>query len=429
LREENGAAWQKLWRGRILLHGADTRWQALADAAFFYLNSSVHPSSPASTSIFGLAQWHDYHYYYGHIMWDLEVFALPPLILLQPDAARSLLDYRFSRRLAARRNAKLYGRRGLQFPWESSMSTGEESTPGAGKGAWHEDHVTLDVAHAFSQYARATGDRLFLREQAWPILEGATEWLASRLTRTRRGYELCQTVGIAETGQPVDNDAFTLMASRVVVQDVLRCAGDLGMPVPPDWADIGERLTLPVRGKVIQSHDRFRPSEPKGATPGPLAGLFPFWYPAEPEVVRATLEFYLGLADQYIGSPMLSAMYGVWAAWLGHRREALELFDAGYAQFVEDRFLQTYEYRPDKWPEQPKAGPFFANLGGFLTGLVYGLPGLHIHGDDPNSWPSRPVVLPETWDAIEVKQLWVRGQPARLLAAHGADRARIEFAS
>jgi hypothetical protein len=427
LREENRAAWSELWRSRVVLHGADTRWQALADAAFFYLNSSVHPSSPASTSIFGLAQWHDYHYYYGHVMWDLEVFALPPLVLLQPDAARTVLDFRFERREAARRNAKLYGRRGLQFPWESSMTTGEESTPGAGHGAWHEDHVTLDVAHAFAQYAMATGDTLFLREHAWPILKGAAEWLASRLTPSRRGYELRQTVGIAETGQPVDNDAFTLMAARVVLNDTLWCAGELDLPTRPSWADMAEHLALPIRDHVIQSHDGFKASEPKGATPGPLAGLFPFWYPAEPEMARATLEFYLGLADKYIGSPMLSAMYGVWAAWLGDRRRSLDLFDAGYGQFVDDRFMQTYEYRPDRWPEQPKAGPFFANMGGFLLGLLYGLPGLHIRTHEPSTWPSRPVVLPETWDAVEVEQLWVHGRPARLIAPHGADRARIEL--
>ena len=30
-------------------------------------------ASPASTSMFGLATWHDYHYYYGHVMWDIKV--------------------------------------------------------------------------------------------------------------------------------------------------------------------------------------------------------------------------------------------------------------------------------------------------------------------------------------------------------------------
>ena len=81
---------EEIWKGRIRLIGAGDEWQALADAAFFYLNTSVHASSPASTSIFGLATWHDYHYYYGHVMWDIEAFAVPVLAFLQPAAAESL---------------------------------------------------------------------------------------------------------------------------------------------------------------------------------------------------------------------------------------------------------------------------------------------------------------------------------------------------
>ena len=88
LRKYNRAAWIDLWKGRIRLVGADKRWQALSDAAFFYLNTSAHSSSPSSTSIFGLAIWHDYHYYFGHVMWDIEAFVIPPLLLLQPAAAK-----------------------------------------------------------------------------------------------------------------------------------------------------------------------------------------------------------------------------------------------------------------------------------------------------------------------------------------------------
>jgi len=48
------------------------------------MNTSVHASSPASTSMFGLATWHDYHYYFGHVMWDIEAFAVPPLMAWPP---------------------------------------------------------------------------------------------------------------------------------------------------------------------------------------------------------------------------------------------------------------------------------------------------------------------------------------------------------
>jgi trehalose/maltose hydrolase-like predicted phosphorylase len=139
IRAENRAAWEEIWKGRIRLIGAGDEWQALADAAFFYVNTSVHASSPTSTSIFGLATWHDYHYYYGHVMWDIEAFAVPVLTFLQPAAAGSLLDYRTRTLLAAGHNAHLMGRRGIQFAWESAPSTGDEAAPMPGTAAWHED--------------------------------------------------------------------------------------------------------------------------------------------------------------------------------------------------------------------------------------------------------------------------------------------------
>src|SRR5205814_8001559 len=89
LRAANKSAWEELWRARIVLLGADQHWQSLADAAFFYIHSSTHPGS-LSTHPFGLAQWPGYHYYYGHVMWDVESFLLPPLLLTNPDAAAAM---------------------------------------------------------------------------------------------------------------------------------------------------------------------------------------------------------------------------------------------------------------------------------------------------------------------------------------------------
>ena len=150
LQTDNRGSWAELWKGRIRLLGADKTWQAMADAAFFYLMSSAHSSSTSSTSIFGLATWHDYHYYYGHVMWDIETFCVPPLVFLQPDAAGAMLDYRVRNLEAARGNARLMGRRGLQFPWESAPSSGQEAAPIPGTAAWREDHVSLDIARAFA---------------------------------------------------------------------------------------------------------------------------------------------------------------------------------------------------------------------------------------------------------------------------------------
>ena len=419
IRAENRAAWAELWKGRIKLVGAGDRWQELADAAFFYLNSSVHPSAPASTSIFGLATWHDYHYYYGHVMWDIEAFVVPVLCLVQPMAAAAILDYRFRTLPAARRNAQLMGRRGAQFAWESAPSTGDEAAPLPATAAWHEDHASLDVAHAFALYADVTGDFEFLAEKAWPVLSGVAEWVTTRARKVAGGYAIRASMGIAEREQPVDNAAYTNMAAVVVLREAIRVGERLGRAVDPQWREIADTMILPRRDKVVVSHDGFRIDEEKGATPDPLMGLWPVGYPLDPAEAQATLDFYLAHAEAYIGSPMLSALYGVWAARAGDRKTSLKLLDEGYAAFAHDRFTQILEYRRDRFPEQPMAGPFFANMGGFLTGLLMGFPRLDVSGADPQAWATDPVVLPQGWRAIEIDRVFVHGEPMRLIARHG----------
>lgn len=419
LRKANRAEWRTLWKGRIQLHGAGRRWQQLADAAFFYLNTSVHASSPASTSMFGLATWHDYHYYYGHVMWDIETFSVPPLILLQPEAAEALLEYRLRCLNGARSNAQSFGRRGLQFPWEAAPTDGQEAAPSPGTAAWHEDHVSLDVALAFARYAQITGDGNFLRDKAWPVLSGVSDWISSRSHETRRGYEIRRSMGIAERKTESDNEAFTMLSARRVLEEALAAARLLGRPAGADWAAIADHLVLPLRDGMLVSHDGFRANEEKGATPSPLMGLFPLDAGLEPAVARKTLDYYLRCAGDYIGSPMLSAFYGVWAARRGDRRAALKLLEKGYGDFVTGRFLQTLEYRPDKFPEQPQAGPFFANMGGFLMSLLFGFPGLKITGGSLEEWAQHDVVLPAGWETIEIERLWLRGRPYRLLARQG----------
>jgi trehalose/maltose hydrolase-like predicted phosphorylase len=428
LREENRRRWEELWRGRVNLVGAPARWQAMADAAFFYLHTSVHPSSPASTSIFGLSYWPNYHYYRGHVMWDIDVFCVPPLILTQPDAARTLLEFRADRAPYARHNASMNGYRGLQFPWESTLRSGAEAAPGEGAAAAHEHHISPDIAFAFSQYLHATHDWEWGRERAWAVLEGVAEWIASRGIETKRGFEIQEVGGIAEKQRSVDNNAFVNVAAGMALREATRLARPLGHQAHPLWSRLAESMFIPVdRNGVIRNHDAYRRTEEKGETPEAAAALFPLAYECPAEVERATLEFYLEFAKDYAGAPMLSALLGVYAARVGDRALSLELFERGYAKFVIDPFSVTTEYDKDVFPDQPVAAPFAANLAGFLLSCIYGLPGVRIGEGEPSDWCSRPVTMPSGWDAVEM-QIVVRGRRAALRADHGAECAVIEVA-
>ena len=430
LRDENRGAWAEIWKGRIKLIGADQRWQALADAAYYYLHASAHSSSLFSTSMFGLAYWPNYHYYRGHVMWDIEAFTFPTLLLTAPESAYALLEYRVQRLQAAERNAAMHGYRGLQFPWASGPRHGEEVIRLSAPHLVFEQHISLSVANAFAQYVHATGDEDYLRETAWPVLEGVANWLVSRAIKTERGYEIKQIIGVAEQTDPVDNNAYVNMAATRVLQEAAAFACRLKRPDADRWNEIARGMYLPVdndRG-IILNHDRYSPQDQgvAASTPEALAGLFPFNYSVEGPTERGTIEFYLGRAGEFAGYPMLSALLGTYAARLGNRTEALRWFERGYADFIEEPFSETNEFSRKRFPDKPRVGPFMANLGGFLMSCLYGLTGLRPGPEEPAEWCRRPVVLPEGWEAVEVDRIFVRGRPAHLLARHGAARATLE---
>ncbi len=425
LRLANRRAWDELWRGRIVLDGADRRWQAITDASVFYLLSSTHSASLASTSLFGLAYWPTYHYYHGHVMWDIETFTLPPLLLLAPHAAHALLDYRFRHLAAAQQNAALHGWRGAMYPWESCPQHGEESTPGA--RPYTEDHVSADIALAFAGYVNATGDLDYARRIAWPVLRSVAEFIVSRVAKTQRGYEILGTVGPREVYTSVDNNAYTNMSAALAVQAAFDCAAMIGEPAPELWREIAQAMVLP-RGRrrpAIINHDGARLSESQGGVPESAAGLFPLGYRTDPETELDTYRYAaVDQAPLYVGAPMLSALLPVYAARAGESALARRLLEGGYGDFINEPYLEPDEY-PRSRVDRPRASPMFANLSGFLTGLLYGFTGLHPSPRAPETWPSRPPALPQGWRAIEVERVWLRGRAWSLEARSGADRAIV----
>jgi trehalose/maltose hydrolase-like predicted phosphorylase len=420
LREDNRAHWREAWRGRIEIDGADQRWQAITDASLFYLLTSVHASSIASMSLFGLAYWPNYHYYHGHVMWDIETFTLPPLLFLDPPAARAVLHFRHRHLEAARQNAGVHGWRGALYPWEACPQHGEEATPGA--RPYTEDHVTADVGLAFASYVHATGDVEYAEEFAWPVLQAVAEWAESRVELTDRGYELLRTVGPRESYESVDNDAFTNMATARVLREAIRCAELTGKRWPKRWQDIADGLVVPTdsrRGAII-NHDGARLDDVQGGVPEGAAGLFPVGYEVAAETELATYRYAaVEQAPLYVGAPMLSALTPVYAARANRRDLAAQLLERGFGDFVTQPFLEPAEH-PLSRTDLPVASPMFANLSGYLTALLFGFTGIRLNHGDPEGWATRPVTMPAGWRGLSVERISARGGEHSLDARHGA---------
>jgi len=426
LRADNRAAWADLWKGRPQLVGAEQRWQEISDSCYFYLHSSVSPSTPCSVAPFGLSRRKAYS---GHVFWDYETFMFPAVLLSQPEAARATMEYRCRLLPAARYNAQLNGYRGVQFPWQSG-NHGWEVSPyytGAGGGAT-EQHINLDVAFAMLQYVHACGDELFTRQHAWPVIQGVAEWIASRVTKTDRGYEILHVTGVDERRDNVNNDAETNGLSAVVLREAIELAGRLGITPPAIWKDIADRLFIPIdpQTRIVRKNDSYQPAE--DACPDTMMLTFPFNYPLDPAVREATVRFNLAHAHTYLGMPMNSANFAVWAGRAGERAMALEFLERGMADRLVEPYLQLIETAPrfGNRFDIKKHTYFLTGAGALLTAVLLGFTGLHLDGGDPQDWARHKVILPMGWEAIEVERIWARGKPMRLRARHGADRAQIE---
>lgn len=428
MRADHEAEWSDLWRARIVIDGADRRWQAITDASLFYLMTSIHPASVASTSLFGLAYWPNYHYYRGHVMWDIETFALPPLLLVDPRSARALLEFRADHLDVARQNASLAGWQGAMYPWEACPLHGEEVTPGA--AAPTKGHATLDVGLAFASFVHATGDRDYLDRVAWPVVHAVAEWVESRVVRSPRGYEIRDMTGPAEADPPRDNNAFVNMAAVRLLREAITLAERSDRRPRAAWQDIADHLVLPQvsHGRHIPNYDDYRIDQLKAGTPEAAAGLFPVGYEASEAVEQATFRYAVQeQAPRYVGTAMLSAFLPYYAARAGLPGEAARLLELGYCDFINEPFLETDEFT-DRAPDKPRTGPMFANTGAYLTTLLYGYPGLRLGAGPPASWAAKPVVLPPGWKGIHVERLWMHGEPHSLTATAGAPSAVIDGA-
>jgi trehalose/maltose hydrolase-like predicted phosphorylase len=408
LRRQNRTIWDDLWKSRVRISG-DTSDQQVLDAAFFYLHSSLHPSTQTGLAPFGLSQ---FEHYYGHSFWDTETWSLAPVTLASPDTARSLLQYRLRGLPAARRLAALFGYRGAQFPWEAGEIDGSEVTPTFAATGWVEQHITPDVALGFWEYQLATGDAVFLHEGTWPVLEAAAEWIESRGIMTERGFEIQHIMGPDEGVPDTANNAYVNLICKMMMAAALECAAEVGVTPPSSWKKIHDTLVIPIdpTRQIVLPYEGARPGENYSLRSLDLLAVHD--PPVSLKLLRRTHDYEMKVAgSQWAGLGFAVAASSATATLLGNRAQARQLFDRSWKgvwlpPFGMIREAPTQDY-----------GCFLTNFGSLLQTAMLGFTGLRIRQGD---WRAYPAVLPEGWSRIEIDRLWIRGEPKRLIAEQGS---------
>ena len=251
LYEANCARWAELWDTTdIQIEGDEEAQIAVRFCAYHILIAAPRHTDDVSIGAKTLSGMG----YKGHVFWDTELFALPPMTLTHPQIARNLLMYRYRRLEGARHKAQANGYEGAMFPWEST-DTGEETTPqwsdpqpdGTRIRIWtgdNEQHISTDIAYAILQYWRWTGDNEFLVDYgAEMVLDTAVFW-GSRVEERNGRYELTNQIGPDEYHENIANSAFVNRMTQWHLQEALTLLDWLKANAPQRHDDLVSRLDL-----------------------------------------------------------------------------------------------------------------------------------------------------------------------------------------
>lgn len=379
--------WDELWQGDIRIEGDDDA-QRIVRFALFNLYSSCRGGSRLSIPPMGLSL----QGYNGHIFWDTELWMYPPMLLLNQDIARSMLDYRFDRLPAARKKALAYGYRGAMFPWESDDS-GEEATPTHALTGPFEHHITADIGIACWNYYCVTRDMRWLQREGYPLLKEIADFWASRVTRNQDGsYSIHNVTGADEYANGVTDNAFTNGAASLALKYACQAAEICGEKVPEIWWEIGENIRiLQFENGVTREHSTYKGEMIKQADANLLA--YPLGLITDEYRQKQDLEYYAERIDQKDGPAMSYSVYCVQYARMGEADKAYEMFRRCYEPNLRKPFGVISETPTSNNPY------FMTGAGGLLQAVLNGFCGLQITDEGIVQLPS---VLPSHWKRVTV---------------------------
>lgn len=392
LLRRHEAEWEELWKSDIVIEG-DAQSQKDVRFALYHLYSFARAGTAYSMSPMGLSGLG----YNGHVFWDTELWMYPPLLVLQPQIARSLLEYRYERLAAAKQNAFSHGFRGAMYPWESSDEGGEDTPVWALTGPF-QHHITGCVGWAFWKYYEVTRDKVWLRERGYPVLKEVADFWASRVERKGPGrYEINNVIGANEWQENIDNNAFTNGMAITVLRYATLAATELGLTADPDWAHVANNIPiLRFEDGTTRENATYDGVPIKQADVNLLA--YPLTIVSDRAQVEKDLRYYearMSPEGPAMGVSVLATLH----ARLNNPEKAYELFKKSYV--------------PNKVPPfgvlAETAGgtnPYFATgAGGMLQSVIFGFGGLDI---SPKGITQMKVKLPSAWKSLRLKGIGIQ---------------------
>lgn len=182
--------------------------------------------------------------YEGHVFWDTEIYIFPTLLLINPDAARNILEYRIKHLDAARNHAlEMNLGKGALFPWRTIGGDECSAYFLAGSAQYH---INADIAYAIKLYWQAQKDVGFLIECAETVFETARIWPQIGFFNPRKNGEFCihAVTGPDEYTVLVNDNYYTNRMAKMHLEFAFDIARNLKNLAPERLNEIKAKIAL-----------------------------------------------------------------------------------------------------------------------------------------------------------------------------------------
>ena len=370
--------------------------------------------------------------YEGHYFWDTEMYVLPVLVYTEPEAARHLLDYRYSTLDQARSRARILGHeKGALYPWRTI--NGEEASTYYPLGT-AQYHINGDISYALSLYLQVTGDVEYLKEKGAEILiETARVWAdVGSFAKCKGGkYCICDVTGPDEYNVLVDNNFYTNLMARENLRDAVNAVEYLEKHAPEClkaleeklefsteeillWKEIIEKMYFPYdeERQVYPMDDGFmmrKPWDENKIPPEKRAWLYENYHPLfimrhrmskqadailgmylhsnlfTKEEIKRNYDFYQEVTLHH--SSLSTCIFGIVACDIGY-------LDTGYEYFSQSARMDLDDYHNNFY-----AGIHAANMAGTWQAIVNGFAGMRCQESELRFKPA----IPKEWEAYSFR--------------------------
>ena len=290
--------------------------------------------------------------YFGHTFWDMDVWVLPAMLFLAPDAAKSMATYRLDRSDQAIHNFGPSPRGTdeqiiMKFPWESSV-TGKEVCVAKTK---LQEHISGDVVWGLTQ-AEAMG--IIGSTLTSPISKAVDGYYQTRSTKTARGLEMKDVTSPNEkfTG---DNDLYTNLLAEWIHHS-------------RTWKQ-SPTYYLPKDAKSFLNYDN-DPLRDYQQVAG-LLSIYPLQYPPAEKQAEAMLNRFESGLSPYGPAMGHSIIATIWAR-LGRGHKAYQAWKQSWAPYMNG---------PNNLFSERKnvaRSYFYTGAAGAMNTVIYGFAGFRI---------------------------------------------------